>query len=282
MEFANRIKRSLESSSLFVVWGPQESGKTMLLKLVAKILGENAVTVSLKEKRNEWSSLGLPPFRPMFKPEDLVEWGLSGVRHIDTTRGGQIATWRQIACNLLNEWGFSTPTCEGSAPLESGIMSWARSEFTKLKEYITLEPKTSKGGIAFIESYIDIIAITISRLAGLVEAAHLIIDDVVAQLGRFKVASWALLQRNWFKIVVGQQIYYSRDIYELRELATAADATCLTPLKINERVRWKPWHVSAALKELRIQVKPKNGRYVCLDDYGLYEIPFNEVARLIS
>jgi len=280
MESTNRVRRGLESSSLFVIWGPQESGKTTLLKLIAKLLGENAVTVSLKEKQNEWSSLGLPPFRPLFRPEDLVEWGLSGVRYIETARGGQIAPWKHIACNLLNEWNFGTPMCEDSTPLESGIMNWARSEFAKLKEYIALEPKTSKGGLAPIESYIDIIAITISRLAGYVDASHLIIDDVVAQLGRFKIASWALLQRNWFKIVVGQQIYHSKDLSELRELATAADAICLTPLSLNGRTRWKPWHLNV-LRELRIHLKPKNGRYMCFDDYGLYELPFSEVVKFI-
>jgi len=277
----NRIKKSLESSTLFLILGPQEGGKTMLLKLVAKILGENAVVVFLKEKQNEWKSLNLPPFRPMFKPEDLVEWGLTGVRHIETTRGGQVAPWRQIACNLLDEWNFKTPVCEGATPLESGIMSWARAEFSKFREYTSLEPSVSKGGAMPIETYIDIIAVTISRLANYVDATHLIIDDVVAQLGRFKITSWSLLQRNWFRVVVGQQIYQPRDIYELRELATASDATCLTPLSFNGRTRWKPWHLNV-LRELRIHLKPKNGRYVCLDDYGAYEIVFNDLTRLIS
>lgn len=277
----DRIKKSLESSTLFLILGPQEGGKTTLLKLIAKMLGENAVTIFLKEKQSEWRSLNLPSFKPTFKPEDLVEWGLSGVRHIETTRGGQVAPWRQIACNLLDEWSFKTPVCEGAAPLESGIMSWARAEFSKFREYISLEPGVSKGGAMPIESYIDIIAVAVSRLANYVDATHLIIDDVVAQLGRFKITSWSLLQRNWFRVVVGQQVYQSRDIYELRELATASDAICLTPLKIGERVRWKPWHLSA-LKELRIHLKPKNGRYMCFDDYGTYEIPFNDLVKLIS
>jgi len=277
----DRIKKSLESSTLFLVLGPQEGGKTTLLKLIAKLLGENAVVVFLKEKQNEWRSLNLPSFRPTFKPEDLIEWGLSGVRHIETTRGGQVAPWRQIACHLLEEWGFKTPVCEGVSPMESGIMSWARAEFARFREYITLEPSVSKGGVMPIETYVDIIAVTISRLANYVNAEYLAIDDVAAQLGRFKITSWSLLQRNWFRVVVGQQIYQSRDIYELRELATASDAICLTPLAINGRTRWKPWHL-LTLKELRIHLKPKNGKYVCLDDYGSYDVPFHEVIKLMS
>jgi len=280
MEFVNRIRRTIESSTLFVIWGPQEGGKTALLRAVAKILGKNAAVVCLKEKQDEWRKLDIPMLRPLFKPEDLVEMGISGVRHIDTSHRGHVPQWRQIACSLLDEWGFKIPVCENTTPLESGIMSWARAEFSKLKEYIVHDVEKMEGGIIPAETYIDIIAVTISRLAGHINVSHLIIDDVVAQLGRFKIASWALLQRNWLRMIVGQQIYYAKDIYELRELATASDAICVTPLKINDRVRWKQWHM-LALKELKIPLRPKNGHYVCVDDYGSYEVPFKDVVNFV-
>jgi len=281
MEFANRIRKTVESSSLFIILGPQEGGKTLILKAIAKLLGNDAVVVSLKEKVGEWAGLKLPPLRPTYKPEDLVEWGLSSARFVLTGRMGHVAPWRQIVCNLLNEWGFKTPVCEETSVVESGLITWARNEFAKLKDYISMEPQKVVGGLMPIEVYVDIIAITVAKLANYIEAKYLIVDDLVAQLGRFSFATWALLHRNWFKIIAGQQVYYSRDLHELRELTTAADALCLTPLKINERARWKLWHLST-LKELRIQARPKNGRYVCLDDYGSYEVPFNEVARFTS
>jgi len=280
MEGVGRLRQTLEASSLFIVLGPQEGGKTALLKPIAGMLGDRAVTVALKEKQNEWANLGLPPFRPRFKAEDLVEFGLSGVRHLDTSRGGHNPQWRLIACRLLSDWGFKVPICENSDVVESGIMTWARAEFGKLKEYIEPNPDISKGGLATIETYIDLIAITISRLAGYVDARYLIIDDVVAQLGRFKVASWALLHRNWFKIVLGQQVYQPRDISELRELTSASDALCLTPLSISGRVRWKPWHL-LVLRDLRIPIKPKSGSYACIDDYGRYEIPFHRLVKQV-
>jgi len=282
MEIANRIKRTLDSSTLFIILGPQEGGKTTLLRAIAKIIGKDVMVLSLKEKRDEWGGLDLPPFIPSFRPDDLVEWGISSIRFVETARKGQVAPWRQIACSLLNEWGFKTPVCESSAPsvVEGSLMAWARNEFAKLKDYVNVEPQKAGGGLMPIETYVDIIAVTVARLAGYIEANHLVVDDLVAQLGRFNFAEWALLHRKWFKIVAGQQVYLSRDLYELREIATASDAICVTPLKINDRVRWKQWHM-LALKELKIQLRPRVGRYVCIDDYGDYEVPFKDVVNFV-
>jgi len=282
MEFVNRMRQTLETSSLFTVWGPQESGKTVLLRFIVSLIKDSAVVATLKEKVNEWNNLQLPQFTPYFKPEDLVEWGLSAVRHIETARGGQVAPWRNIACQLLSEWNYKTPICEGSNIVEGSLMNWARGEFDKLRSYISLEPPPmSKGGLMIVETYIDLVAVSIARLAGYVDATHLIVDDIVAQLGRFNAASWALLFRNNMRIVYAQQIYHSRDLNALKELATASDAICLTPLRIYERTRWKLWHMSV-LRDLRIPIKPKENKYVCIDDKKPYEIPFKDLVQLIS